>query len=118
MKRSSGEKAPVASSSRSQTERGVSCREGRRLACSFKLSTASPSASRLVSSPPQGVISVADFIYYSIFENVKQKLRDGRANLQNVKIEAIIRVGKGRRKEASREKNLYTVRTFPTGAVQ
>ncbi|PYS97368.1 MAG: hypothetical protein DMF65_11845 [Acidobacteria bacterium] len=31
-------------------------------------------------------------------------MRDARANLQNTKVAAIIRVGKGRRKEASREK--------------
>src|SRR5205085_9626990 len=104
MKRSSGEKAPVASSSRSQTERGVSCREGRRLACSFRRSNASPSARRLMSSPPHGGMSVAVFIYYSSFENADRKLRDARANLQNTKVAAIIRVGKGRRKEASREK--------------
>ena len=49
-------------------------------------------------------MSVAVFIYSSSFENANRKLRDARANLQNIKVAAIIRVGKGRRKEASREK--------------
>src|SRR3712207_4792916 len=57
MKRSSGEKAPVASSSRSQTLRGVSCRRLSEPARARSSSRSSAPTSRSTNSPPQGSTS-------------------------------------------------------------
>src|ERR671931_290688 len=61
MKRSSGEKAPVDNSSRSQTERSVNCREGSRLAYALRSSSAAAGMAKSTSWPPNGAISRAIF---------------------------------------------------------
>ena len=58
MKRSSGENAPVARSSRSQASRCEICTEGRRLAYAFSSACDSAGVTKFTNLPPQGLTNV------------------------------------------------------------